>query len=89
MIKPVSDEMFWFDIWRLGIWPNYNEGVQFPKDSVSLSQFFRAMTPDISDHKQDVPALGALAKRIGNHILVTHSAGGFPGWMSAMLNTEV
>lgn len=47
------------------------------------------MTPDISDHKQDVPALGALAKRIGNHILVTHSAGGFPGWMSAMQNTEV
>mgnify|MGYP001101583169 CR=1 FL=1 len=35
-IKPVADEMFWFDIWRIGIWPNYNEGVQFPKDSVSL-----------------------------------------------------
>ena len=41
----VADEMFWFDIWRLGIWPNYNDGVQFPKDSVSLSQFFREMTP--------------------------------------------
>ena len=87
--KPVADEMFWFDIWRIGIWPNYNEGVQFPKDSVSLSQFFREMTPDISDHKQDVPALSALAKRIGNHVLVTHSAGGFPGWMSAMQNSEV
>ena len=60
-VKPVADEMFWFDIWRIGIWPNYNEGVQFPKDSVSLSQFFREMTPDISDHKQDIPALGALA----------------------------
>ena len=47
------------------------------------------MTPDISDHKQDVPALSALAKRIGNHILVTHSAGGFPGWMSAIQNKEV
>ena len=88
-VKPVADEMFWFDIWRIGIWPNYNEGVQFPKDSASLSQFFREMTPDISDHKQDVPALSALAKRIGNHILVTHSAGGFPGWMSAIQNKEV
>ena len=88
-VKPVADEMFWFDIWRIGIWPNYNEGVQFPKDSVSLSQFFREMTPDISDHKQDVPALGALAKRIGDHVLVSHSAGGFPGWMSAMQNSEV
>lgn len=38
--KPVADEMFWFDIWRIGVWPNYNEGVQFPKDSTSLSQFF-------------------------------------------------
>ena len=81
--------MFWFDIWRIGIWPNYNEGVQFPKDSVSLSQFFREMTPDLSDHKEDVPALGALADRIGDHILVTHSAGGFPGWMSAMQNPQV
>lgn len=88
-VKPVADEMFWFDIWRIGIWPNYNEGVQFPKDSVSLSQFFRELTPDISDHRQDLPALGALAKRIGEHILVTHSAGGFPGWMSAMQNEEV
>lgn len=88
-VKPVTDEMFWFDIWRIGIWPNYNEGVQFPKDSVSLSQFFREMTPDLSDHKEDVPALGALADRIGDHILVTHSAGGFPGWMSAMQNPQV
>lgn len=66
MVKPVADEMFWFDIWRIGIWPNYNEGVQFPKDSVSLSQFFREMTPDLSDHRQDVSALGALADRIGD-----------------------
>lgn len=88
-VKPVADEMFWFDIWRIGIWPNYNEGVQFPKDSVSLSQFFREMTPDLSNHQLDIPALGALAERIGDHILVTHSAGGFPGWMSAMQNPEV
>lgn len=88
-IKPTADEMFWFDIWRIGIWPNYNKGVQFPRDSVSLSQFFREMTPDLSDHKHDVASLGALAEYIGDHILVTHSAGGFPGWMSAMQNTEV
>ena len=28
-IKPIADEMFWFDIWRIGIWPKYNKGVQF------------------------------------------------------------
>lgn len=88
-VKPMADEMFWFDIWRIGIWPDYNKGVQFSKDPEYLSQFFREMTPDISDHKQDVPALNALAERIGEHILVTHSAGGFPGWLTAMQNNKI
>ena len=88
-IKPVADEMFWFDIWRIGIWPNYNKGVQFSQDKEYLSQFFREMTPDLSDHKQDIPAINALADKIGNNILVTHSAGGYPGWIAAMQNTNV
>ena len=88
-VKPVADEMFWFDIWRIGVWPDYNKGVQFPTDSVSLSQFFREMTPDLSDHRQDVTAIDALTERIGKNILVTHSAGGFPGWMAAMQNQKV
>lgn len=88
-LRPVADEMFWFDIWRIGLWPNYNEGVQFSKDTEYLSQFFREMTPDLSDHKQDVPAIKALADKIGGNILVTHSAGGYPGWIAAMQNTNV
>lgn len=88
-VKPVADEMFWFDIWRMGIWPNYNKGVQFPQDSASLSQFFRELTPDISDHRQDVPAINAVVDKIGGSVLVTHSAGGFPGWMTAMQNENV
>ncbi len=88
-VKPVADEMFWFDIWRMGVWPRWNDGVQMKTDSASLSQFFREMTPDLSDHRQDVPALTALAHRLGDHILVTHSAGGVPGWISACMNNEV
>lgn len=88
-IKPTADEMFWFDIWRMGVWPKYNEGVQFPKDSASLSQFFRAMTPDLSDHTQDIPTINALVDKLKGAILVTHSAGGFPGWMVAMQNADV
>lgn len=88
-VKPVADEMFWFDIWRMGIWPEWNEGIQFPRDSLSLSNFFRQMVPDLSDHRQDVPALDAMALKIGDHVLVTHSAGGFPGWLAAMRNPEV
>lgn len=88
-VKPLADEMFWFDIWRMGIWPRYNKGVQFPTDSASLSQFFRQMTPDLSDHSQDVPAISALVQRIGDDILVTHSAGGVTGWFAAMLNPQI
>lgn len=85
-LKPLADEMFWFDIWRIGVWPKYNKGVQFPVDSAYLSQFFREMTPDLSDHTQDVPSLNALNKRLGDNILVTHSAGGVTGWLVAMAN---
>lgn len=88
-VAPVADEMFWFDIWRMGIWPEWNKGSQFPQDSLSVSNFFRQMVPDLSNHQLDVPALDAMAKKIGDQILVTHSAGGFPGWMAAMRNPEV
>lgn len=88
-LRPVADEMFWFDIWRIGLWPNYNESVQFSKDKEYLSQFFREMTPDLSDHKQDIPAIKALADKIGDNILVTHSAGSYPGWIAAMQNANV
>lgn len=88
-VKPVADEEFWFDIWRMGQWPEWNEGTQFPTDSLSVSNFFRQMVPDLSDHTLDVKALGAMAAKIGDHVLVTHSAGGFPGWMAAMENPQV
>lgn len=88
-VKPLADEMFWFDIWRIGIWPKYNKGVQFKTDSTYLSQFFREMTPNLSDHTQDVTAIAALNKKIGDNILVTHSAGGVTGWFAAMTNKTV
>lgn len=88
-VHPTADEMFWFDIWRIGEWPNYNDGVQFKADSAYLSQFFREMTPDLSDHRQDVPAITALNERIGDNILVTHSAGGVTGWFAAMKNPTI
>lgn len=87
-VKPLADNMFWFDIWRMGIWPNYNEGVQFPRDSASLSQFFREMTPDLSNHALDASAIGALCSRVGPNVLVTHSAGGVTGWFAAMANPQ-
>lgn len=88
-IKPQADEQQWFDIFRIGQWPHYNKGVQFPTDSASAAQFFRQMTPDISTHNKDVAALDALFDKIGDGILVTHSASGFTGWLAALQNHSV
>ena len=32
----------WFNIFRVGIWPNYFPGVQFSRDPEALNQYFRA-----------------------------------------------
>lgn len=90
-LKPLADEQLWFDIFRIGEWPRYNQGVQFPGDSVSLDQFFRQMTPDISTHSMEpvLSSIEALFNRIGQGVLVTHSAGGFPGWMAGIHHPNV
>ena len=90
-VKPQANEQFWFDIWRIGEWPNYNEGVQFSMDSAAFSQFFRAMTPNIGTGNpvNDVATIDLLAGRIGANILVTHSAGGLPGWLAAVNSDQI
>ncbi len=88
-VKPVADEMFWFDIWRMGIWPRYNTGVQFPQGEEELSQFFRLMTPNLGTGKGDVQVLVQTAQQINPAVLVTHSAGGLPGWLAAMENKNI
>lgn len=91
VLAPKADEQFWFDIFRIGEWPAFNSDVQFPTDSASLDQFFRQMTPDVSSHdmKTDLAALDNLFNRIGEGIIVTHSAGGFPGWLIATENPNI
>src|SRR5512133_1380623 len=46
-ITPTPDEQGWFDTFRVGIWPDYFEGVQFARDTNTLNQYFRSMTPSI------------------------------------------
>ena len=45
-ITPTPDEQTWFNIFRLGIWPDYLPGVQFSRDPEALNQYFRQMTPN-------------------------------------------
>lgn len=79
----------WFNWFRIGIWPEYFEGVQFSRDTEALDQFFRQMTPTLgtADFEVYSDAYAALFERIGPAILVTHSQGGPVGWL-ALLKTR-
>lgn len=83
-LSPTFDEEDWFNRFRVGIYPNYFEGVQFSQDKETLNQFFRQMTPTIGTIDLDVfsDAYAALFDKIGDAIFVTHSQGGGVGWLT-------
>ncbi len=90
-VKPTADEQFWFTQFRIGNFPDYFPGVQFPKDSASLEQFYRQMTPNTGafDNNVIADAVSKLFCKIGEGILITHSQGGGPGWTTAIKNDKV
>lgn len=90
-ITPTPDEQFWFNIFRVGVWPEYFPGVQFAKDQETLNQYFRQMTPNIGGFDTEVitNATSGLFDKIGEGILVTHSHSGGFGWSTGMKNQNV
>lgn len=90
-IEPTPDEQFWFGQFRLGVWPDYFDGVQFAQDPATLDQYFRAMTPDTGPLELDLmsDAVSALYDRIGVGILFTHSHSGGMGWAAAIKNANI
>jgi len=90
-IDPVPDEQGWFGTFRIGIWPDYFDGVQFSRDSAALEQYFRSMTPNIGaiDVNLNAEAVSALFDKIGSGILVTHSHSGGMGWLTTVKNQNV
>lgn len=90
-ITATPDEQEWFGTFRLGIWPDYFEGVQFDKSDETLNQYFRQMTPNIGAFDTDVivNATNELFNKIGEGILVTHSHSGGFGWLTAIVNKNI
>jgi pimeloyl-ACP methyl ester carboxylesterase len=90
-ITAAADDRTWFNIFRVGIWPDYFAGVRFPRDAESLNQYFRQMTPNTGPWDPEVvsSAMAALFDRIGPAILVTHSQGGGSGWLTAIKSSNV
>lgn len=90
-ILPTPDEQGWFGTFRIGIWPDYFDGVQFSKDAETLNQYFRQMTPNIGpiDIEVNAEAVSALFDKIGPGVLVTHSHSGGMGWLTAIKNQNI
>ncbi len=90
-INPTPDEQQWFGTFRIGVWPNYFDGVQFSRDSLTLNQYFRSMTPSIGtiDANVNSDAVSELFNKIGSAILVTHSHSGGMGWLTAVKSQNV
>lgn len=84
-------DQLWYSNFRIGSWPEYFPGVQFPRDAASREQFFRQMTPDTGTFDENVvsDALAAVMEKAGPGVLVTHSQGGGPGWLTAIKSDKV
>jgi pimeloyl-ACP methyl ester carboxylesterase len=87
-IDPTPYDQLFFDQFRIGIWPNYYDNVQFDRDPKTLDQFLSSVTPNTGPYDPGIisDAMSALFDRIGAGILFTHSQGGGPGWLTAIKN---
>ena len=85
------DDQLWYNNFRIGQWPGIYDNVSVPRDNESREQFFRQMTPDTGDFDQKVisDAMVKVFEKSGNGVLVTHSAGGGPGWDTAIKSDKV
>ena len=91
-IPALTQDQFFFNLYRLGEWPNFFPGVQFPQDKESLNQYYRQMTPDdmrTEDPYRDAAVIAELLGRIGEATLVTHSASGGRGWLTRLKSDKV
>ena len=85
-----NDQLF-FDQFRLGVWPDYFDGVQFDRSPQALDQFLGSVTPNTGPYDAGVisDAMAALFEKTGPAILFTHSQAGGPGWLTAIRSANV
>lgn len=90
-VSPMAFDQLYFDLFRIGQWPAYFDGVQFDASEETLDEFMRSVTPNTGAFDPEVVSDGvsALVDRIGPSILITHSQAGGPGWLTAIKNPGV
>lgn len=84
------DDQLWYYNFRIGEYPNVYDGVKFPRDKKSMEQFFHQMTPSFPTESKIISdAMVEVFEKSGEGILITHSAGGGPGWETAIKSEKV
>lgn len=89
-IAATPDDQFWFAQFRIGSYPNFNQGVAFPQDQAALQQFFRTITPTPAPPMPPrLPAAWAhcLTKSAAAFWLPTPPAAHSAGWLPAKTPT--
>lgn len=90
-VKATTYDQMWFNMFRLGQWPSFFKGVQFPQNKQALNQYFRQMTPNTGPYDEQVisDAVAKVFERSGDGVLVTHSQGGGSGWWTAIKSDKI
>lgn len=90
-LTATTNDQAWFNMFRLGQYPHFFDGVQFSKNPEALNQYFRQMTPNTGAYDEQIisDAMVAVLEKSGASILVTHSQGGGPGWWTAIKSANV
>ncbi|WP_418697284.1 alpha/beta hydrolase [Bacteroides sp.] len=91
-VGPSFTNKMLYALFRIGHYPDFYPGVQFPQDPECVEQLLRCATPDTGPYDDYVTAEGMAAlfnNKTGPSILVTHSRGGHPGWLTALKSENV
>jgi len=90
-LTATTNDQAWFNMFRLGQYPNFFDDVQFSKDSETLNQYFRQITPNTGAYDEQLisDTMVDVLKQSGSSILITHSQGGGPGWWTAIKSVNV
>ena len=81
-VTPTFDEQIWYTKWRIGVYPNYFDGVQFSRSKEALNQFMRQMTPETgpTDFEHNSSTIASLCDSLKEVILMPHSQGVMHTW---------
>jgi hypothetical protein len=84
------DGSIW-EIFRLGVYPDFFKVSQFPQTAQAVDQYLRQRVQDAGPEEQEivVPAMSAIFDRLKRGVLVTHSQSGKWGFITAARDTRV